>query len=134
MGVKQGCPLSPTLFGLYLDDLEQVFRVHHDLLDLPSLPVQRFPVLLYADDLALVATSPEGLQAQLDLLHAYAAKWKLTVNIDKRKAVVFRQSSINQVYPPPIYNAALIELVESFCTWEQNCIARNHFFSSSASF
>ena len=70
MGVKQGCPLSPTLFGLYLDDLEQVFRVHHDLLDLPSLPVQRVPVLLYADDLALVATSPEGLQAQLDLLHS----------------------------------------------------------------
>ena len=69
MGVKQGCRLSPTLFGLYLDDLEQVFRVH----DLPSLPVQRVPVLLYADDLALVATSPEGLQAQLDLLHAYAA-------------------------------------------------------------
>ena len=62
--------MSPTLFGLYLDELEQVFRVHHDLLDLPSLPVQRVPVLLYADDLALVATSPEGLQAQLDLLHA----------------------------------------------------------------
>ena len=34
MGVK-GCPLSPTLFGLYWDDLEQVFRVHHDLLDFP---------------------------------------------------------------------------------------------------
>ena len=114
MGVKQGCPLSPTLFGMYLDDLEQVFRVHHDLLDLPSLLVQRVPVLLYADDLALVATSPEGLQAQLDLLHAYAAKWKLTVNIDKTKAVIFRQSSTNQVYPPPIYNGASIELVESF--------------------
>ena len=69
---------------------------------------------LYKDELALVVTSPEGLQAQLDLLHAYAAKWKLTVNIDKTKAVVFRQSSTNQVYPPPIYDGASIEFVESF--------------------
>ena len=70
---------------------------------------------LYADDSPLVATSPEGLQAQLDLLHAYTTnKWKLTVNIDKTKAVVFRQSSTNEVYPPPIYKDASIELVESF--------------------
>ena len=65
--------------------------------------------------LALVAASPEGLEAQPDLLHAYAAKWKLTVNIDKARVVVFQQSSTNQqVYPPPIYNGALIILVESF--------------------
>ena len=68
----------------------------------------------HSDDLALVATAPEGLQAQLDLLHAYAAKWKLTVNIDKTKAVVFRQFFTNQVYPPTIYNGASIELAQSF--------------------
>ena len=41
-------------------------------LDLPEISVQRVPVLLYADDLALVATSGRGLQSQLDLQHAYA--------------------------------------------------------------
>ena len=45
----------PTLFSPYLDDLEQVFRERHDLHDSPGLPVQRVPVLLYADDLALFA-------------------------------------------------------------------------------
>ena len=71
MGVKQGCPLSPTLFGLYLDDFEQALEANHIGLCLPVLPVQRVPALLYADDLALVSTSKEGLQAQLDLLHNF---------------------------------------------------------------
>ena len=114
MGVKQGCPLSPTLFGMYLDDLEQVFMVHHEMLDLPEFSVQRVPVLLYADDLALVATSARGLQSQLDLLHAYADTWGLTVNIDKTKAVIFRQSPSSQVYPTPMYGSAPIEIVNSF--------------------
>jgi hypothetical protein len=116
MGVKQGCPLSPTLFGLYLDDFEQALEANHIGLDLPVLPVQRVPALLYADDLALVSTSKEGLQAQLVLLHAYAAKWRLTVNIDKTKAVVFRAAaSSSQVYPLPlVFDGARIEVVDSF--------------------
>jgi hypothetical protein len=31
MGVKQGCPLSPNIFGLYLDELEAALMdVKHD--------------------------------------------------------------------------------------------------------
>ena len=62
VGVEQGCPLSPTLFGVYLDDLERVFMEHHEMLDLPGNSVQQVPVLLYANDLTLVAISAKGLQ------------------------------------------------------------------------
>ena len=117
MGVKQGCPLSPTLFGLYLDDFEVALERLSHMADLPSLSAQRVLGLLYADDLALVSKSPEGLQAQMDLLQAYAVKWQLTVNVDKTKAMVFLPSTprARQVYPLPLsFEGAPIELVQSF--------------------
>ena len=114
MGVKQGCPLSPTLFGLYVDDFEQELASHQHMLDLPSFAGRRLPAMLYADDLALVSTSREGLQAQLNVLQGYAAKWRLTVNIGKTKAVAFRGRR-SQVYPfQPVYGGATIEVVDSF--------------------
>ena len=87
--LKQGCPLSPTLFGLYIDDVEtEVLEAEagSGKLGLPHLCCGgTVPPLLYADDMALLATSAAGLQRQLDLLHTYCQLWGLTVNTDKTK-------------------------------------------------
>jgi hypothetical protein len=37
LGVKQGCPLSPTLFGIYIDDFQAELEAHASSLDLPTL-------------------------------------------------------------------------------------------------
>ncbi|GBF96315.1 hypothetical protein Rsub_09385, partial [Raphidocelis subcapitata] len=49
----------------------------------------RLRVLLYADDLALLASDAEGLQAQLDALQSFCNAHHLRVNVSKTEVVVF---------------------------------------------
>jgi hypothetical protein len=89
VGLRQGCPLSPTLFGLYVDDLEVAVLAAAGA-ELPRLRGEALPPLLYADDLALLAASAQGLQRQLAVLEEYCSRWGLTVNLVKTEVVVFR--------------------------------------------
>ena len=68
MGLRQGCSLSATLFGPFIDGL------HHYLeTAVPTAGNQilqmRLSELVYADDICLLASLPEQLQA-LHLLQA----------------------------------------------------------------
>jgi len=87
-GVMQGDPLSPLLFGLFIDSLEGVFDA-----ELPGDGVEMagrlLRLLLYADDLTLLAETPEALQRLLDTLHAFCGTHALTVNVKKSEGVVF---------------------------------------------
>ena len=67
MGVKQGCPLSSTLFNLYVDGLEKHLLETADI-NAPTLMGVMVPLLLYADDVILMSQSASGLQKQLDAL------------------------------------------------------------------
>ena len=51
-------------------------------------------VIMYADDTALLAESARNLQNMLNLFHEYCLKWKLKVNIDKTKVMIFSKGRL----------------------------------------
>lgn len=87
LGVKQGCPLSPLLFGLYIDRVASLIQAADP--SAPTLAGTPVACLLYADDLTLLSTTPTGLQKQLDTLHSFCLASELNVNLAKTEVVVF---------------------------------------------
>ena len=96
-GVRQGENLSPVLFSLYLNDLENhllnlnctgvapIIEAQDNFLELGI----HLLCLLYADDTALLATNANDLQKTLNAFLEYCKKWKLKVNSDKTKVIIF---------------------------------------------
>lgn len=86
--VRQGCPLSPTLFNLYIADLaEKIGR------GLGGMRIGRELIVSieYADDVVLLAKKEESLRAMMKRLEKYIKKKKLQLNVEKSKVMVFRK-------------------------------------------
>ena len=70
--------------------------------------------LLFADDLTLFSNTVIGLQRLIDRLSDYCNQWKLTVNIDKTKIMVFRRGGPLSRTEKWFYNGSQIETVSYF--------------------
>ena len=73
MGVKQGCPLCPTLFGIYIDELEELIQeyITYGGIDGPSFGLYTVLILLYADNVILMVHTYEGMGRLIELLKAF---------------------------------------------------------------
>ena len=103
VGVRQGENLSPLLFALFLNDLDTFFskqkgdtlhyidKLYNDCNNNVSRMLNLF-VLLYADDIVIMAENECGMQRNLNLLNEYCNCNGLRVNISKTKMMVFARS------------------------------------------
>ncbi|RUS68901.1 hypothetical protein EGW08_023338 [Elysia chlorotica] len=89
-GVRQGCVMSPSLFNLYT---EIIFR---NINELPGMNIsgQNINNIRYADDTALVAETPEQLQALLDKVNEESENCGLAMNAKKTKVMVISRKDI----------------------------------------
>ena len=49
----------------------------------------RLFAILYADDTAILSENKDGLQKALDIFESYCEIWKLKVNVNKTKVMIF---------------------------------------------
>ena len=68
----------------------------------------------FADDVALLATTPCGLQNQLDSLKVCCDRLKMEVNKDKTKVMVFRKGGHLSKHEKWYYDGAEMELVNKY--------------------
>ena len=71
-------------------------------------------MLLYADDIILFSETADGLQRGFDILADYCNIWKLKVNVNKTKVMVFRKGGMLPKNLHFYYNNEGIEIVKQF--------------------
>jgi len=103
--VKQGCPLSPLLFSLYINDIGKIAEgVQGAVTGTEDVQVTH---MLYADDLTLLANALDALQSMLNRLVVYARSKHLTINTAKSEVVHFNSKRSAQVPTFILAGAAL---------------------------
>ena len=110
--MRQGESLSPFLFALYLNDLETEF-VNYGVKGI-TVGRLKLSLLLYADDAILFSDNEKDMQLSINALNQYCKRWKLIVNIDKTKLMIFSKRGNIQRNRNVYYAESKLEIVSYF--------------------
>ena len=113
-GVKQGCILSPLLFSMLIDEVANFVyeKGRHGIQLIPNS--KEIFSLLFADDVILLSTTPQGLQNQINNLTNKSKELGLTVNLQKSKVMVFRKGGFLSKHEQWKLDGKKLEVVNSY--------------------
>ena len=97
---------TPFLFSIFLNDLKKIFiELHGTLLELVKEKCEselhifmKLLVILNADDTVILSDTKERMQNTLDIFQSYCLLWKLKVNVNKTKIIIFSKGKVKQHY------------------------------------
>jgi len=111
-GVRQGCPLSPSLFNLIIADLEEEMK--KGCWGGVKIGGEKIFSLAYADDMVLLAEEEGGMKCMIARMERYLDKKGLELNVGKSKIMRFRKGGGREKEVQWSWKGKRIEEVKQF--------------------
>ena len=86
IGLRQGCILSPLLFDLLNGLVDVIKRANVGI----QYGNEKIALLLFADDIVLMAETKQDLPTLMDITYEFSQKWRFNFNYDKCAVMVFQ--------------------------------------------
>ena len=91
IGLRQGCALTPSFFKLFINDFAVSVKALGEGIDVGN---EKVCILMYADDIVLLADNEIDLQLMLDNLSSFCLANRMLINPSKSQKVHFRQRTV----------------------------------------
>ena len=124
IGVKQGDCISATLFAIFINDLAQEIKDSNIVINLndnldenvsdASEDLLHANILLYADDIVLIASNENDLQLLLLIVENWCRKWRLDVNLTKTNIMHVRSKRKQQSNFMFLFNLRPVDYCSSY--------------------
>ena len=106
-GVRQGCPTSPILFNIYINDILDRIRP----IEVEGL-CHGFRGLMFADDTVIAAESLEDLNNKIKIIQEWMSENSMEINPSKCGVMLVKEGIVN--IPEIKYNNEIIPNVNSY--------------------
>ena len=108
LGMRQGCIIYPIMFTLFLNDMQDVISLNSHGINIETIKIF---VLLFADVLVIFAETLIELQGMINRLWEYCDIWHLTINLVKKKVIVFRNGGHLRQYESWKFGDKVLDVV-----------------------
>ena len=110
-GLRQGCILSPLLFNLFIYDL----TIYLKSLDIGIIiGDEKICLMLYADDIVILANNADELQLLLNALNDWCNINDMTVNASKSNIIHFRPNSCQRTNVTFMCGDKILQIVDRY--------------------